>query len=103
MAAPTRGLLLPDSFIGVAESINLVGLLIGVPVWEDRDGQVSRFFAGTKRGTKVRVNIASSQNADGMVAERVILASASDCAEVDADAAREIAADLWPRQTNSTR
>jgi hypothetical protein len=64
-----------------------------VSAWDDVDGQVSRYFRGTKRGAKVRVDIAGSQNADGTVAERVILIDACD-AEVDAAAARQIAADL---------
>jgi hypothetical protein len=64
-----------------------------VSVWDDHDGQVSRYFRGTKRGNKARVDIAGSQNADGSVAERVILVGASDI-EVDASGARQIAADL---------
>ena len=38
--------------------------------------------------------IAGSQNADGTVAERVILVRVGDFAEVDADTAREVTADL---------
>jgi hypothetical protein len=38
--------------------------------------------------------IAGSQNADGTVAERVILVPIGDFAEVDADTAREVTADL---------
>lgn len=64
-----------------------------VSAWDDVDGQVSRYFRGTKRGIKARVDIAGSQNADGTVAERVILVDACDV-EVDAATARQIAADL---------
>jgi hypothetical protein len=64
-----------------------------ISAWDDRDGQVSRYFRGTKRGTKARVDIAGSQNADGTVAERVILVGEGDI-EVDAAGARQIAADL---------
>ena len=38
--------------------------------------------------------IAGSQNADGMVAERVVLVRVGDFAEVDAHTAREVTADL---------
>ena len=38
--------------------------------------------------------IAGSQNADGTVAERIILVRVGDFAEVDADTAREVTADL---------
>lgn len=61
--------------------------------WDDGDGQVSRYFRGTQRGHKARVDIAGSQNADGTVSERVILVGACNI-EVDAAGAREIAADL---------
>ena len=37
-----------------------------------------------------------SQNADGTVAERVILVRVGDLAEVDADTAGEVTADLLP-------
>jgi hypothetical protein len=64
-----------------------------VSAWDDGDGQVSRYFRGTKRGNQARVDIAGSQNADGTVTERVILVGGRDI-EVDATGARQIAADL---------
>jgi hypothetical protein len=64
-----------------------------VSAWDDSDGQVSRYFRGTMRRNKARVDIAGSQNADGTVAERVILVGDCDI-EVDAAGARQIAADL---------
>lgn len=64
-----------------------------VSAWDDSDGQVSRYFRGTKRGNRARVDIAGSQNSDGTIAERVILVGGCDI-EVDAAGARQIAADL---------
>jgi hypothetical protein len=64
-----------------------------VSTWDDGDGQVSRYFRGTRRGNQVRVDIAGSQNSDGIVTERVILVGGCDV-EVDASGARQIAADL---------
>lgn len=64
-----------------------------ISAWDDRDGQVSRYFRGTKHGNKTRVDIAGSQNADGTVAKRVILVGGCDI-EFDAADARQIAANL---------
>lgn len=64
-----------------------------VAAWDDAEGEVSRYFRGTKRGTDARVDIAGSQNADGTIAERVILVGGY-AIEVDAAGARQIAADL---------
>jgi hypothetical protein len=58
--------------------------------------RITRFFQGTKRGTKVHVDIASIQNYDGTLAEAVIFVDGrgSYAAELDPSAARELAADL---------
>ena len=58
---PTRGLLAPDSFIGVAESINLAGEL-GRWVMRNACAQFARWRAeGLARGIVLRVNVSPVQ------------------------------------------
>lgn len=65
---PTRGLLLPDSFIGIAESINLAGEL-GRWVMRTAFAEFSRWRAhGVRRNVMLRVNVSPVQLvADGFV------------------------------------
>jgi hypothetical protein len=41
-------------------------------VWEDRDGEMFRFFRGTRRGSRMVVEIVGFQRANGAIEERTI-------------------------------
>jgi diguanylate cyclase (GGDEF)-like protein len=78
---PTRGLLLPDSFIRVAESINLAGKL-GRHVMRSACAEFSRWrAAGVGDDVVLRVNVSPVQ----LVAHGFVDAVASTLAEFDLD------------------
>lgn len=86
---PTRGLLMPDSFIGVVESINLAGKL-GRLVMRSACAQLGRWQAqGVGHGSVMRVNVSPVQLvADGIVdtvaatLDEFGLAASSVCLEI---------------------
>jgi diguanylate cyclase (GGDEF)-like protein len=79
---PTRGLLMPESFIGVAESMNLAGKL-GRLVTRSACAQFSRWRArGIGRDAVLRVNISPVQ----LVAEGIVDGIAATLAEFGLDA-----------------
>ena len=67
-----------------------------VGAWEFVGGgpAAKRYFRGTKRGDKVRVDIAGLQYSDGTARRWIFVDVPRKIAELDADEANEVAADL---------
>lgn len=64
-------------------------------VWENRDGKKFRFFRGTRRGTRVSVEIVGFQRGDGTIEERTIHLEEADADDgLDLAAVQELIDDL---------
>ena len=63
-------------------------------VWEDRDGEKFRFFRGTRRGTRVGVEIVGFRRGDGTIEERTVHLDADVVGGLDLAAVQELIDDL---------
>jgi hypothetical protein len=74
-------------------------------VWEDRDGEMFRFFRGTRRGRRIAVEIVGFQRADGTIEERTVHLEPDTESGLDGADVQELVDDLTggPRRNNATR